>query len=137
MSDPFTILGLSRTATEAEVKQRWRKLCSEHHPDHGGDGAQFDKYRKAYKSALQQVGQHQGDDLQSMFSDLLRQQAAQRAQRAGFRTQSSPSLDELLRRVTEPPVDFCPICGGTGHISVPGIIGSVFMLCSCKIHQGA
>src|SRR5262245_24410149 len=31
--DPYDVLGLPRTATEAEVKSAFRKLASQHHPD--------------------------------------------------------------------------------------------------------
>ncbi len=32
-SSPFTVLGLTPEATAAEIKQRWRALAFEHHPD--------------------------------------------------------------------------------------------------------
>lgn len=38
--------------TKTEVKQRWRQLAAEHHPDRGGDGETFDQLRKAYEEAL-------------------------------------------------------------------------------------
>ncbi len=31
--DPYAVLGLDRTASDAEVKRRWRDLSREHHPD--------------------------------------------------------------------------------------------------------
>lgn len=53
MASPFEILGLPETATPSEIKARWRQLGSKHHPDHGGDPEEFDKYRKAYKKAME------------------------------------------------------------------------------------
>ncbi len=37
MRDPYTVLGVPRTATEAEVKKAFRKLAKEHHPDRNAD----------------------------------------------------------------------------------------------------
>jgi len=33
MTDPYTVLGISRTASDAEVRTAWRNLMREHHPD--------------------------------------------------------------------------------------------------------
>jgi DnaJ-class molecular chaperone len=33
MRDPYTVLGVPRTASEAEIKKAFRKLAKEHHPD--------------------------------------------------------------------------------------------------------
>lgn len=52
MNEHFEILGLQPTATTEQVKQRWRQLASEHHPDRGGSADDFDRYRKAYLLAL-------------------------------------------------------------------------------------
>ena len=48
----FALLGLADTATPEEVKARWRELASTHHPDRGGDAAEFNRYRQAYNEAL-------------------------------------------------------------------------------------
>ena len=46
--DPYQILGLKRGASEQEVKQAYRRLASKHHPDKGGDTAQFQEIQQAY-----------------------------------------------------------------------------------------
>jgi DnaJ-class molecular chaperone len=52
MRDPYDVLGLSRTASEAEIKKAFRTLAKKHHPDtHAGDaGAQkrFQEISAAY-----------------------------------------------------------------------------------------
>jgi len=42
-------LGLPPIADEAAVKKRFRELAKQHHPDTGGDAAEFIKVMKVYK----------------------------------------------------------------------------------------
>lgn len=46
--DYYEVLGLSRTATEDEVRRAYRKLALKHHPDKGGDGEIFQTIGEAY-----------------------------------------------------------------------------------------
>ena len=46
--DHYKILGVAKTATPDEIKKAYRKLASQHHPDKGGDTAQFQKIQAAY-----------------------------------------------------------------------------------------
>lgn len=48
---PFEVLGLAETATPDEVHLRWLTLRSEHHPDKGGDPAEFNRIHTAYQMA--------------------------------------------------------------------------------------
>ena len=55
--DPFSVLGLSSSATEDEIKSAYRKLAKKYHPDlNPGDKAAEEKMREineAYTQALQ------------------------------------------------------------------------------------
>ncbi len=53
MSDPYQVLGISKSADEAAIKRAFRKLAKENHPDkHGGDDRakeRFSKINNAYE----------------------------------------------------------------------------------------
>lgn len=47
--DYYEVLGLARTATEAEIKAAHRKLAKRHHPDRGGNLKTFQEIQEAYE----------------------------------------------------------------------------------------
>ena len=47
--DHYNTLGVSRDASQEEIKKAYRKLAMTHHPDKGGDPAQFQKLNDAYE----------------------------------------------------------------------------------------
>lgn len=46
--DYYSILGVPRGASDDEIKTAYRKLAMKHHPDRGGDQAEFQKIQEAY-----------------------------------------------------------------------------------------
>jgi len=50
MSDHYTTLGVTRTATADDIKKAYRRLASQHHPDKGGDTAKFQQIEEAYRT---------------------------------------------------------------------------------------
>jgi len=45
----YDILGITKSASEAEIKKAYRKLAHQHHPDKGGDKAKFQEINEAYQ----------------------------------------------------------------------------------------
>ena len=58
MSDPYKILGISRDATDDEVKKAYRQLSRKYHPDANVNNPDKDKAEEMFKlvqQAYQQV----------------------------------------------------------------------------------
>src|SRR3989344_5899957 len=49
MKDYYTILGISRDATEDDIKKAYRKLAHRYPPDKGGDASKFKEVSEAYQ----------------------------------------------------------------------------------------
>ena len=47
--DYYADLGISKNASEAEIKAAYRKLVREHHPDRQGDALKFRAVAEAYE----------------------------------------------------------------------------------------
>lgn len=49
----FQELGINPEATEAQVKEAYRKLAKTHHPDQGGEAARFQRMHQAYVKIME------------------------------------------------------------------------------------
>ena len=48
MKDYYKILGVDKSASASDIKQAFRRLAMEHHPDRGGDVTRFQEIQEAY-----------------------------------------------------------------------------------------
>ena len=103
MRDPYAVLGVSSTASNAEIKAAYRQLVKRHHPDAGGDDQQI--------LALNAAWEVLGDAERRQAFDRSRPQPRKatsptdlrRASRAHDRAVAADdALVEWLRRVYAP-----------------------------------
>jgi curved DNA-binding protein len=84
--DYYSRLGVNKSASPDEIKQAYKKLAMQHHPDRGGDQATFQKINEAYdtlkdpnKKAAYDNPQPRADfnmnsqNMNDMFSQFFRQ----------------------------------------------------------------
>lgn len=69
MTDPYSILGVNKNATDSEIKSAYRKLAKEHHPDRGGDGERFAQINAAYDS-IRDAGSRSSYQQEQDFSNF-------------------------------------------------------------------
>jgi molecular chaperone DnaJ len=68
MSDYYQTLGVGRNASESEIKQAYRRLASQHHPDKGGDTRKFQEIEEAYRVLSDPEAKGQYDSPQPQFN---------------------------------------------------------------------
>ena len=70
MTDHYSILGVSKSATQDEIKKAFRKLASQHHPDKGGDTKKFQEIQAAYDTLSDQNKRAAYDNPQPQFQNF-------------------------------------------------------------------
>jgi len=65
--DYYSILGVDRNADQNQIKQAYRTLVKQHHPDHGGDAEQFKRVNQAYETLKDPASRQQYDNPQAQF----------------------------------------------------------------------
>ncbi len=66
--DYYTVLGVSKTATQEEIKKAYRKLAMDHHPDRGGDTVRFAEINEAYETLKDPVKKAEYDNPQPQYN---------------------------------------------------------------------
>lgn len=65
--DYYQILGIPRNASKEDIKKAYRKLAHKHHPDKGGDEAQFKEVNEAYQILSDERKRGQYDQFGRVF----------------------------------------------------------------------
>lgn len=63
----YNILGITKNASQEEIKKAYRKLASQHHPDKGGDTSMFQKIEEAYRILSDPAKRHEYDNPNQQF----------------------------------------------------------------------
>lgn len=68
--DYYDLLGVSKSATQDEIKKAYRKLAHKHHPDkgNGGDGKAFKEINEAYQTLGNEQKRKQYDQFGSAYN---------------------------------------------------------------------
>jgi DnaJ family protein A protein 2 len=123
MDDPYTILGISRGASEDEIKKAYKKLAMKNHPDKGGDPEEFKKIQNAYERITKP---QQAQDTPQQFNpfDMFREMFSQSQRNIHeVHTSIKNAYDgqELRFKVTDQKTCescICKLCNGNGFIPV-------------------
>ncbi|MEA3293233.1 MAG: molecular chaperone DnaJ [Patescibacteria group bacterium] len=67
--DYYQILGVSRNASENEIKKAYRKLAHKYHPDKGGDEKKFKEINEAYQILSNKEKKNQYDKFGRVFEE--------------------------------------------------------------------
>ena len=90
----YDVLGVSKNASDKEIKSAFRKLAQKYHPDRGGDEAKFKEISEAYET-LSNPDKRKEYDMMLQFGGIPGQGGYAYAGGAG-----GPSVAPALARAT-------------------------------------
>lgn len=117
MNDPYSILGVSKNATQDEIKKAYRKLATQHHPDKGGNTSKFQEIQGAYatlsdpqkRAEVDNPGPQMGSggfsfhmgggfppEFEDMFSSFFNQRRPQPQRNKTFNLQAEITLEDAF-----------------------------------------
>lgn len=70
MSDYYQILGIDRSASDADIKKAYRSLAMQHHPDRGGNAEEFQRISEAYATLSDPQKRADYDNPQNNFHNF-------------------------------------------------------------------
>lgn len=70
MTNHYQTLGVDRGASPDQIKQAYRRLASQHHPDKGGDKARFQEIQSAYDTLSNPQRRSQYDNPPNPFGNM-------------------------------------------------------------------
>ena len=65
--DPYKVLGVSKNATDDEIKKQYRNLSKKYHPDKGGDEEKFKEISEAYEKLTNPNTEDDEDPVSHIF----------------------------------------------------------------------
>ena len=96
MSNYYDILGVSKTATKAEIKKAFREKAKKHHPDKGGDEAKFKEINNAYDTLGNENKKSQYDQFGSAGPNMGGFGGGGGASQGGFSAQDFGGFEDIF-----------------------------------------
>ena len=73
MIDPYSILGISRDASDEEVKKAYRKMSRKYHPDANIDNPNKEQAEEKFKQVQQAYADYEGKRAGNRLRELWQQ----------------------------------------------------------------
>ncbi len=104
--DPYDVLGVSRGASDAEIRSAYRKLVKLHHPDHNGGSEEseqrFEEVQDAY-ARIVELRKGGGSRTSSARGSSARGSSARGSSQRPSSTRSSSTRSSSTRSSSSPP----------------------------------
>ncbi|MGX8699588.1 MAG: DnaJ domain-containing protein [bacterium] len=114
MTDPYSVLGVSQNASDAEVKKAYRELARKYHPDNYAGNPLADlaeEKMKAVNEAYEEITRQRAGGGSASYSGASRQSGSQTQSRypearAAILRGDLGTAEALLRNVTSPDAEW-------------------------------